>query len=65
MSRRCVTICFHPLPPGEAGQGRAAGRGAAPEAGQPSAAGRVTDGRGPAAQVHGVVLQHRRQEAVT
>lgn len=50
---------------GEAGQGSAAGGGAAPAAGQPAAAGGVADSRGPAAQVHRVVLQHHRQEAVT
>ncbi|XP_045443002.1 signal-induced proliferation-associated 1-like protein 2 isoform X2 [Pipistrellus kuhlii] len=51
-------------PQGEAGQGGAAGRGATPPPGQPAAAGGVADGRRPAAQVHRVVLQHRRQEVL-
>lgn len=52
------------VPAGEAGQGRAAGRGAAPAGAQPAAAGGVADGRRPAAQVHRVVLQHRGQEVL-
>lgn len=56
-----MTLC---LPAGEAGQGGAAGGGAAPAAGQPAAAGGVADGRGPAAHLHGVVLQHRGQEVL-
>lgn len=52
------------LPAGEAGQGRPAGGGAAPAAGQPEAAGGVADGRRPAAHLHRVVLQHRGQEGL-
>ena len=65
MPNKCMTVCLHPPLAGEAGQGSAAGGGTAPAAGQPATAGGVADGCGPAAQVHRVVLQHHRQEAVT